>query len=87
MTSTEAPKRRPGGRSARVRAAVLEATLDELIDNGYAGETVQGIADRSGVNKTSLFRRWGSKAGLLSDALLRTLQNERRAGPALTHAW
>src|SRR5579863_7338677 len=64
------PVRRPGGRSARVRARVLEATLDELVESGYAGMTVQGVAARAGVNKTSLYRRWGSKGGLLADALL-----------------
>src|SRR5579864_1578870 len=66
----EAPVRRPGGRSARVRAAALEATLDELVDRGYAAMTIQGIAARAGVNKTSLYRRWGSKGALLADALL-----------------
>jgi AcrR family transcriptional regulator len=62
--------RRPGGRSARVREAVLEATLDELVDHGYAAMTIQGIATRAGVNKTSLYRRWGTKGALLADALL-----------------
>ena len=62
--------RRPGGRSARVRTAVLDATLDELVDHGYAAMTIQGIADRAGINKTSLYRRWGSKGALLADALL-----------------
>lgn len=67
---TEAPVRRPGGRSARVRALVLEATLDELVERGYAAMTMQAVADRAGVNKTSLYRRWGSKGALLADALL-----------------
>ncbi len=64
--------RRPGGRSARVRRAVLEATLDELVDRGYSAMTIQGIASRAGVNKTSLYRRWGTKGALLADALLAT---------------
>src|SRR5580704_17090023 len=72
MEAIEAPRRRPGGRSARVRAAVLEATLDELAENGYAAMTMQGVADRAGVNKTSLYRRWAGKAGLLAEALLAT---------------
>jgi AcrR family transcriptional regulator len=52
-----------------VRATVLEATLDELVERGYAEMTVQGIADRAGVNKTSLYRRWRGKGGLLAEAL------------------
>jgi AcrR family transcriptional regulator len=64
------PRRRTGGRSARVRAAVLGAALDELVERGCAGMTVQGVATRAAVNKTSVYRRWGTKAALLADALL-----------------
>jgi len=53
-----------------VRAAVLSATLDELVDRGYPAMSVQGVAERAGVHKTSLYRRWGSKGALLADALL-----------------
>ncbi len=53
-----------------VRVAILRATLDELVDRGYAGMTVQGVATRAGVNKTSVYRRWGTKPALLADALL-----------------
>jgi AcrR family transcriptional regulator len=67
---TKAPARRPGGRSARVREAVLEATLDELVDHGYAAMTMQGIADRAGVNKSSLYRHWAGKGAVLADALV-----------------
>jgi len=68
--SSRGVRRRPGGRSARVRAAVLEATLDELVEQGYTGMTIHEIASRAGVNKTSLYRRWGTKETLLADALL-----------------
>ncbi|WP_105566053.1 TetR/AcrR family transcriptional regulator [Microbacterium halophytorum] len=64
-----APARRPGGRSARVREAVLTAALDELSSVGYTALSVAGVAERAGVNKTSLYRRWGDKESLLSDAL------------------
>ncbi|HJY66525.1 MAG TPA: TetR family transcriptional regulator, partial [Streptosporangiaceae bacterium] len=37
---------RPGGRTARTRAAVLRAVLDELTSNGYAGTTVERVAAR-----------------------------------------
>ncbi|BAD57338.1 putative transcriptional regulator [Nocardia farcinica IFM 10152] len=61
--------KRPGGRSARVRAAVRQATLDELVAHGYAGLTIDNVAQRSGVHKTTVYRRWGSPAGLVADAL------------------
>lgn len=60
---------RPGGRTARVRAGVLEATVAELIERGYAGLTVEGVASRAGVNKTTLYRRWGGRDALIVDAV------------------
>lgn len=60
---------RPGGRTARTREAVLAATLAELAEHGYAQLTVEQIAQRSGVHKTTVYRRWGGVDGLLVDAL------------------
>lgn len=61
--------KRPGGRSARVREAVRQATLAELAAHGYRGLTVENVALRSGVHKTTVYRRWGSPEGLIADAL------------------
>lgn len=60
---------RTGGRSARIREAILVATLDELVDNGYAALTVEAVAARAGVNKTTVYRRWPTLDDLLVDAL------------------
>ncbi|MFI6392933.1 TetR/AcrR family transcriptional regulator [Nonomuraea sp. NPDC050547] len=60
---------RPGGRSARVRDAVRQATLTELAEHGYTGLTVENVALRSGVHKTTVYRRWGNAEGLIADAL------------------
>ncbi|MBN6057442.1 TetR/AcrR family transcriptional regulator [Nonomuraea sp. RK-328] len=61
--------KRPGGRSARVRDAVRKATLEELAEHGFRGLTVENVAERSGVHKTTVYRRWGSVEGLIADAL------------------
>ncbi|MFV2119263.1 TetR/AcrR family transcriptional regulator, partial [Streptomyces sp. Act-28] len=61
--------RRPGGRTARTRAAVRDAVLTGLAEHGYPGLTVEYVADRSGVHKTTLYRRWGGVEGLVADAL------------------
>ncbi|HET7326092.1 MAG TPA: TetR/AcrR family transcriptional regulator [Nocardioidaceae bacterium] len=58
---------RPGGRSSRVRAAVLSAVVAEVQRAGFAGLSMERIAGRAGVNKTTLYRRWGSRAELISD--------------------
>src|SRR5215831_9502730 len=44
--------RRPGGRSARVREAVLDATNELLADVGYEALRVEEVAARAGVHKT-----------------------------------
>jgi AcrR family transcriptional regulator len=61
--------RRPGGRTARTRAAVLQAVISELAEDGYAGTTVERIAARAGVAKTTIYRRWGGLNGLLADLM------------------
>ncbi len=66
----EERRRRPGGRSARVRAAVLRATFEELASVGYPALSFEALARRAGVHKTTLYRRWEGKEDLLLDALL-----------------
>jgi len=60
---------RPGGRTARVAKDVRDATLAELNEHGYAGLTVENVAERSGVHKTTIYRRWGGVDGLIVNAL------------------
>lgn len=62
--------RRPGGRSARVRAAVIDATNQLLQDQGLTGLKVSEVARRAQVNETSIYRRWGTRENLIIDALL-----------------
>ncbi|MEV4460159.1 TetR/AcrR family transcriptional regulator [Microbispora sp. NPDC049633] len=59
----------PVGRGAKVRAAVHAATLAELVDKGYAALTVENVAQRAGVHKTTVYRRWKDRESLLVDAL------------------
>ena len=61
--------RRPGGRSARVRAAVLTATLEEVAARG-GRFSVEAVASRAGVHKTTVYRRWPTRGALLLEALL-----------------
>jgi AcrR family transcriptional regulator len=64
------PQRRVGGRSARVRAAAIAATLAELAESGYASLSLESVAQRAGVHKTTLYRRWGSREDLVLEAIL-----------------
>ncbi|MER5948699.1 TetR/AcrR family transcriptional regulator [Streptomyces sp. NPDC001904] len=65
--------RRPGGRSARVGAAVHQAVSDLVGERGYSGFTVSEVAARAGVADTTVYRRWGSLEALLADVTLTRL--------------
>ncbi|MEU0404221.1 TetR/AcrR family transcriptional regulator [Streptomyces sp. NPDC006197] len=60
---------RPGGRTAKVRRAVLDATLEALADTGFHALNMDRIAAGAGVGKTTVYRRWGSPVGLVADLL------------------
>jgi AcrR family transcriptional regulator len=70
VSLADGPRPRPGGRSARVRAAVLSATLDVLAERGFDRLQVPDVARRAGVHATPVYRRWGSKHRLVGEALL-----------------
>ncbi|MFF7649087.1 TetR/AcrR family transcriptional regulator C-terminal ligand-binding domain-containing protein [Streptomyces sp. NPDC007983] len=61
---------RPGGRTARVRAAVLRATGDTLAEQGFAHLDLADIARRAEVGKTTVYRRWGTVTALVADLLM-----------------
>jgi AcrR family transcriptional regulator len=69
VTPRRTEGRRVGGRSARVVDLVVKATLDELGLVGYAALRVEDVARRSGVNKTTIYRRWPSKIDLVAAAV------------------
>jgi AcrR family transcriptional regulator len=65
--------RRPGGRGARVGAAVHQAVTDLVNERGYGNFTVGAVAERAGVADSSIYRRWGSLENLLADVVLNRL--------------
>ena len=62
-----APRPRPGGRSARVLRRVLDAVRGVLVEHGYDALSVDGVAERSGVHRSTVYRRWRDVGGLLAD--------------------
>jgi len=67
--SSQKSRRRPGGRSARVRESVRRATLELLAEEGFGAITLPAVARRAGVNKTTVYRRWSSPLELVQEAL------------------
>ena len=63
-------RRRPGRpRNAAYDKPILSAALDMLVEKGYAGLTIDGVAARAGVSRPTIYRRWPSKATLATAAL------------------
>ncbi|MGB1287073.1 MAG: TetR/AcrR family transcriptional regulator [Aggregatilineales bacterium] len=50
-------------------AVVYRATIDALMEYGYAGSTTKLIADRADISEVTLFRKYGSKAELVITAV------------------
>lgn len=71
MESAESSSRRAPavGRGHKMRAAVLEAAITELTESGYTALTVERVAQRAGVHKTTIYRNWKDADGLVTEAL------------------
>ena len=63
-------KSRPGGRSVRVREAVIQAVRQELAEKGYNGLTHRGVAAAAGVDHATIYRRWPTRPRLVADTVL-----------------
>ncbi|HWB21871.1 MAG TPA: TetR/AcrR family transcriptional regulator [Gaiellaceae bacterium] len=56
-------------RSERAQQAILRAATELFLERGLAGTSVDEIAERAGVGKATIYRRWPSKELLALDAL------------------
>jgi len=70
MKSVTTHMQRPGGRTEKTRQAVLTAAFAVVAERGYDGLTVEAVAERSGVHKTTIYRRWGTIDAVLFDAVV-----------------
>jgi AcrR family transcriptional regulator len=79
-TGQDTPETRAGGeaapargrgrpRSAEAHQAILGATLTLLDEVGYRALTIEAVAARAGVGKTTIYRRWPSKLELVVEAV------------------
>jgi AcrR family transcriptional regulator len=62
-------RKRPRRRGDALIAAILNATIEELEERGYAALTMEGVAERARASKASLYRRWPTRAELVMDAV------------------
>jgi AcrR family transcriptional regulator len=47
---------------------ILRAAVEQLAEAGYGGVTVESIAARAGVGKSTIYRHWRDKLALIADA-------------------
>ncbi|MFF7727164.1 TetR/AcrR family transcriptional regulator [Streptomyces sp. NPDC008001] len=78
--NADTPAKRPGGRSARVQAAVHQALTDLARERETAQLTIPAVAERAGVNPTTIYRRWGTMQALLAEVA--TLQKADTPPPS-----
>jgi len=55
-------------RVERSQTLILKAAVEELADFGYGGVTIESIAARAGVGKSTIYRHWPDKLALIADA-------------------
>src|SRR2546430_9641387 len=67
------PPKRGRPRSVRTEKAILRAASELVASSGLADMTIEGVADRAGVGKASIYRRWPSKGALAFDAVVDTI--------------
>ena len=63
---SEGPGTNPDPRVIRTRATVLAAAIDLLAERGYSGFSIEGIVERTGIAKTTLYRHWRTREDLLA---------------------
>jgi AcrR family transcriptional regulator len=81
-----APKRRTGlsvrprrgrPRSERADQKIMEAATNVLIDKGVGGMSIEEVAARAGVGKTTIYRRWSSRGTLALDVFLASFAGQQ----------
>lgn len=76
MNDREEKVKRTGGRSARVREAVLRAAAEELEEHGYERFSIAAVARRAQVHETSIYRRWQTREALAAEIGRLTFQTD-----------
>ncbi|WP_431896860.1 TetR/AcrR family transcriptional regulator [Nonomuraea sp. bgisy101] len=71
-------RKQPRRRGDKLNAAIFEAVLAELAEVGYAGMTMERVAERARTGKASLYRRWSSRMELAMEAVYHAMPDPSR---------
>ncbi|MGY4709614.1 TetR/AcrR family transcriptional regulator C-terminal ligand-binding domain-containing protein [Mycolicibacterium sp. CBM1] len=75
MVGEDGTPRRGRPRSPRVRAAVVRAAVDLALAGGPAAASVDAIAKRAGVSRTTIYKWWPSAAAIVLEGLLESVHD------------
>ena len=62
-------------RSEEARRKAIEAATDLIVERGVAALTIEEVAARSGVAKTTIYRHWPERPGLILDTVRESFQH------------
>jgi AcrR family transcriptional regulator len=77
VTTGSAPRGRGRPRSEEAHRAILAAVVELMSEHGLGGLTIESVAARAGVGKTTIYRRWETK----NDLVLAAMEQLRPPGP------
>jgi AcrR family transcriptional regulator len=69
VTTGSPPRGRGRPRSEEAHRAILAAVVELLAEHGLGGLTIEAVAARAGVGKTTIYRRWDTKNELVLEAM------------------
>ncbi|HTA07441.1 MAG TPA: TetR/AcrR family transcriptional regulator [Streptosporangiaceae bacterium] len=72
-----AAPRRGRPRSEQADRSILQAAAELLAERGLGGMSIEEVAARAGVGKTTIYRRWTSRGTLALDAFLTEFQGQQ----------
>jgi AcrR family transcriptional regulator len=62
--------KRPGGRTADVTARIHDAIIDIIVEDGVAACTFSAVAERAGVERSTLYRRFADRWDAITGAIV-----------------
>src|SRR4051794_27287883 len=84
MAPTSTPRRTQAQRSASTQEALLDATIESLVEDGYVGTTTARVAERAGVSRGAHLHHFQTRNALVAAAVQRL--SNRRHEQQLAHA-
>lgn len=74
--NSELASRRPGGRTAEVTQRIRSAVLSLLIEGGFEHCTMKNVAERAGIERSTLYRRYPDRWGAIVDTVIDHIQQD-----------